>query len=512
MNFMDDTIATGIENETDPFADSSEGQTGASKRPFTRDEDSNLVSDLGPSLVYALFSTSKMVQIYELDNNAVKRSVGELHAVLFKLFRLEERAHLRIASEYLTLNDERIPVDPQSFGTFQYMMDEMKKREVEGIEFFPGVNEKMIGTFLKVFFELEDGDEPFDRLEERIKQADIQHIVVTQLIEMERHLRAHSRDQQDVKLESNRIFFRTVALMKDLVRGIERQNSIQVRKAKRLTQQMVDIIQTDESIFLGLASIKKFDEYTYAHSVNVCILSMAMGDQLRLCKSDIARLGLAALFHDIGKVYIPVSIVNSPGKLEGRDWDLMKYHTIFGIKELSKVKSFKEMMDAMYVSLQHHVHFDMNGYPQKKNGWDLRLFSRIVTIGDFFDAMTSPRVYRPNPLQPDKVLRFILMNSGSIFDPFLAKVFIQTMGFYPVGTVVELDTGEKGVVIRQNHRAGLLRRPIVRVFPAAGTSGDGGGLSDLSVRRVDGAYERSVVRVLEETGYAGQKDANFLVQ
>jgi putative nucleotidyltransferase with HDIG domain len=507
MDFMDETSIADIEGESDPFAEPAAERSGGAKRSCATDED----SQLGPSLVYALFSASKMVQIYEIDNNAVKRSVGELHAVLQKLFRCEERALLRISSEYLTLNDERITVDPQSFSTFQYLMDELKKREVEGIEFFPGVNEKTIGTFLKVFFELDEGDEPFDRLEEQIKRADIQHIVVTQLIEMERHLRVHAADQQDVRLESNRIFFRTVGLMKDLVRGIERQNSIQVRKAKRLTQQMVDIIQTDESIFLGLASIKKFDEYTYAHSVNVCIFSMAMGDQLRLCKSDIARLGLAALFHDIGKVYIPVSIVNSPDKLEGRDWELMKYHTVFGIKELSKVKSFKEILDAMYVSLQHHVHYDLNGYPQKKNGWDLRLFSRIVTIADFYDAMTTPRVYRPNPLQPERVLRFILMKSGSIFDPFLAKVFIQTMGFYPVGTVVELDTGERGVVVRQNHSAGLLRRPVVRLLSTAESSEEHGGVIDLSSRRADRTYERSIVRTLEEADYAAQKDANFLL-
>ncbi|MBI4720367.1 MAG: hypothetical protein HY770_03920, partial [Chitinivibrionia bacterium] len=174
---MDDTSPTGVENETDPFADSAPEGTDAARRPFGEDEDANLVSDLGPSLVYALFSASKMVQIYELDNNAVKRSVGEFYAVLHKLFHLEERALLRISSEYLTLNDERIPVDPQSFGTFQYLMDEMKKREVEGIEFFPGVSEKMIGSFLKVFFELEDGEEPFDRLEDRLKNADIQHII-----------------------------------------------------------------------------------------------------------------------------------------------------------------------------------------------------------------------------------------------------------------------------------------------------------------------------------------------
>jgi putative nucleotidyltransferase with HDIG domain len=450
------------------------------------------------------------VQIYELDNNAVKRSVKELIVTLQKLFRLDERAFLRISSEYLTLNDERITVDPQSFGTFQYIMDEMKKREVESIEFFPGVTEQAIGTFLKILFDLEDGEEPFDRLEEKLKHAQIQHIIISQLIEMERYLRSDTVDQQNIKRESNRIFFRTVALMKDLVKGIERQHTIQVKKAKRLTQQMVDIIQTDESIFLGLASIKNFDEYTFAHSVNVSILSMAMGDQLRLRKSDIARLGLAALFHDLGKVYIPVNIVNNPNRLEGHDWDLMKYHTVFGIKELSKVKSFNEMVDAMYVSLQHHVHYDMNGYPQKRDGWDLKLFSRIVTIADYYDAMTSPRVYRPNPLYPEKVLRFIIMKSGTIFDPLLAKVFIQTMGFYPVGTMVELSTGMQGIVIRQNQGPRFLRRPVVKLFSSVSGENDEETLIDCSQKRVDGTYPHSIAKILHTGEYDAEKETQFL--
>lgn len=473
-------------------------------------EESSAAADLGPSFVYALFSTSKMVQIYELDNNAVKRSVKELLGILQNLFRLDERALLRISSEYLTLNDERISVDPQSFGTFQYIMDEMKKREVESIEFFPGITERAIGTFLKIFFELEEGEEPFDRLEERLKSADLQHIIVAQLIEMERYLRSDTVDQQNIKRESNRIFFRTVALMKDLVKGIERQHTIQVRKAKRLTQQMVDIIQTDESIFLGLASIKNFDEYTFAHSVNVSILSMAMGDQLRLRKSDIARLGLAALFHDVGKVYIPVNIVNSPERLEGHDWDLMKYHTVFGIKELSKVKSFKEMIDAMYVCLQHHVHYNMNGYPQKQEGWDLRLFSRIVTIADYYDAMTSPRVYRPDPLHPEKVLLFIILNGGTIFDPFLTKVFIQTMGFYPVGTVVQLDSGETGIVVRQNQGPHLLRRPVVQLFEGGSGEDDEEALIDCSRRSADGTHSHSIVKILHEGEYDDTRRSQFI--
>jgi putative nucleotidyltransferase with HDIG domain len=467
--------------------------------------------EAGPLLVHALFSISKMVKIYELDNNTVKRGISELLQLLQRIFSSQERAVLRIASECLILNDERIPMSSQSFGTFQYLMDEMKKREVESIEFFPGVDERELGIFMKIFHEIEESKEPFDSMEERREHAKIRHIAITQLIEMQRRLRDYSIDLQDVKLESNRIYFRTVALMREVVRGIEQLHSIQVKKATRLTQQMVDIMQTDESILLGLASIKNFDEYTFTHSVNVCVLSMAMGDKLRLCKSDIARLGLAALFHDIGKVYIPLTIVNNPNKLEGRDWELMKYHTFFGVKELSKVKSIQEMTDAMFVSLQHHVHYDMNGYPQKKTGWDLRLFTRIVTIADYYDAMTSPRVYRPSPLRPDKVLSFILQKSGRIFDPFLAKIFIKSMGVYPVGTLVELDDGTRAIVIKQNDDPRFLAKPYVKLIPEESTDKEN-RVVDLSEKKGSFSYEHTITKVIPGGEFAAEKNASFLAE
>jgi putative nucleotidyltransferase with HDIG domain len=299
-----------------------------------------------------------------------------------------------------------------------------------------------------------------------------------------------------------------VLIVGEVLKGIEERRAIQVRKAERLTQQMVDIIQTDESILVGLASIKQFDEYTFTHSVNVCILSMLIADRLGLEKSDIARLGVAALLHDIGKTYIPQTILNKPGKLTDQDWELMKYHTFFGVKELSRIKSLREVADGLFVTLQHHVHYNMNGYPSRPGGWDLRLFSRIVTVADYFDAMTTPRVYQEVPFTPDRALRFILLESGEIFDPFIAKVFIQAMGVYPIGTVLELDTGERAVVVRQNEHRRFIHRPVVALL---GSTGKQEGLIDLTEGKAGGnGYQRSVLRAFYEESAEIEKGQAFV--
>ena len=469
------------------------------------------INRIGPQFVHYLFSASKTVQVHDLNNRATQRVLSELMKPLQELFGLGDTARLFVSMDYLHINDVRVSVDPQNFGPFLYVIEEMKSRDVEAIEVSAGVDADEIGRFLKIFFsEPPDGD-VYNNLVGHLEQANITNIRITQHVERERQLEDSRKYKKDIREESNRVFFRTVLLMRDVLRGIEQKRVIEVRKAARLTQQMVDIIQTDETILVGLASIKKFDEYTFAHSVNVCILSMIMGDRLRLYKSDIAHLGVAALLHDIGKTYIPQTILNKPGRLEDKDWELMKYHTFFGVKELSRIKSLREVADALFVSLQHHVHFNMDGYPQKPSEWDLRLFTRIVTIADYYDAMTTPRIYATEPLTPDKALRFILQKSGEIFDPFITKVFIQAMGIYPIGTVVELDTGERGVVVRQNQASRFVHRPLVSLLDSDGNYDPDSEPVDLSEPSSSGnGFTRTVVKAFYSESSEHQKSKHFV--
>jgi HD-GYP domain-containing protein (c-di-GMP phosphodiesterase class II) len=416
---------------------------------------------------------------------------------------------IRSANEVLLLNEYRIPVEPQHYAPFSYWVEEMKKREVEAIEINSGVNEAQVGAFLAEFFKVDEGEAACGEIERRLKAAGIDTIAVTRHVEHETRLAEVRRTVADVRQESNRVYFRTVALMGNVLRTAEEKQILQVRKAKRLTQQMVDIIQTDESMLVGLASIKNFDAYTFAHSVNVCILSMLVGDRMRLEKADVARLGVTALMHDIGKTYIPATILNSTGKLTEREWELMKYHTFFGVKELSRVNALREAIDSMFVAVQHHAQFNGNGYPQHPHGWKLRLFSRIVTVADYYDAMTAYRIYQKEPITPDQALQYILINAGGIFDPFVSKVFIQALGLYPVGTIVELDNGEIGVVTRQNGDNRLLHRPVVEVLHA-----DGGRVAretiDLAERDPVGGYSRTIVRALHESQVDVDKRLYFL--
>lgn len=472
-------------------------------------EEREFLEQSGEELVIRLFAACKTLRLYNASNRAAQRALADLMQTLQRILEREGRVLLRSSNEFLLLNDHRIATDPQHYAPFEFWVEEMRKREVEAIEITSGADDQGAAVFLTTFFQVEGGEEAQAEIERRLAEAGVTSFALARHIERETRLTEVKRQGVDVREESNRVYFRTVALMGNVLRTAEEKQVLQVRKAKRLTQQMVDIIKTDESMLVGLASIKSFDAYTFAHSVNVCIYSMLIGDRMRLEKADVARLGLAALLHDIGKTYIPATILNSNGKLSEREWELMKYHTFFGVKELSRVNALREATDSLFVAAQHHAQFNGNGYPRRPGGWKLRLFSRIVTVADYYDAMTAYRIYQKEPITPDQVLQYIVSNAGNIFDPFLPKVFVQAMGLYPVGTIVELDTGDIGVVTRQNGDLRLLHRPVVEVLHGE-TGGFEREIIDLAERDPQGRYPRRIMRALHESKVDVDKRLCFL--
>ncbi|HET6348258.1 MAG TPA: HD-GYP domain-containing protein [Candidatus Krumholzibacteria bacterium] len=472
-------------------------------------EEREFLEQCGEELVIRMFAASKTLRLYDVSNRAAQRALADLMQTLRRVLEREGRVVLRSSNEFLLLNEHRVVADPQHYGPFEFWVTEMARREIEVIEIGSGADEGQVARFLTEFHRVEAGENAPTELERRLAEAGATSISVGRYIERATQLTEVRREVTDVRQESNRVYFRTVALMGNVLRTAEEKQVLQVRKAKRLTQQMVDIIQTDESMLVGLASIKSFDAYTFAHSVNVCIYSMLIGDRMRLEKADVARLGLAALLHDIGKTYIPATILNSNGKLSEREWELMKYHTFFGVKELSRVNALRDAVDSMFVAAQHHAQFNGNGYPQRPGGWKLRLFSRIVTVADYFDAMTAYRLYQKEPITPDQALQFLVNNAGNIFDPFIPKVFVQAMGLYPAGTIVELDQGEIGVVTRQNGDHRLLHRPVVEVL-RSDHGGMGREIIDLAERDPAGRYPRRIVRALHESQVDVDKRLCFL--
>lgn len=467
-----------------------------------------IIDRVGPMLVHYLFSAGKTVQIHDLNNRAAQTALSKLRETLRELMETEGRVSVTVATDLLSINDVRVVVDNQSVGPVLCLIDQMKKRKVEEIDFAPEVSTEELGSFLKLFFSEPSEEDMFGELSRKLSDAGVVNIRLAEWIERVKYLRDAKVNKQEIREESNRVMSRAIMFMGEVMRAISQRRPIQLAKANRITQQIADIIRTDETILLGLASIKDYDEYTFSHSVNVSVLSMLLADRMGMHKSDTAQVGIAAMFHDVGKTHIPQTVLNKPESLSAEEWRLMERHPMLGVIELSRARSLRGIADSLFVSLQHHLLYDGAGYPAKSSPWEAHPFAHIITVADVYDAMTTPRVYRAHTMTPDGCLRFIARTSGEMFNPLVAKAFIRAMGVYPVGSVVRLDSGEHAVVTRQNQHCRLMHRPIVTLLPESGAPGE---QVDTAERSSDGtAFRRTIVASMHEKRYEARKASCFI--
>ncbi len=233
---------------------------------------------------------------------------------------------------------------------------------------------------------------------------------------------------------------------------------IDTRRVKAVVQDMIGSIFRNREALLSLARIKDYDAYTYQHSLNVATLALNLGVSVGVLEDELFRMGVGALLHDIGKTRIPDSIVRKPGRLTEDEFRIVRQHTVLGAQLLLEHRGVPE--DSVNAALNHHERFDGSGYPRGLSGHGIGKFGLLCAVCDVYDAMTTHRPYQ-RAFSPAAALRRLYEWAGRFFHPVYVQKFIQCVGVYPAGTVVRLDTGEMGVVVRQNRDD--LVRPWVRV-------------------------------------------------
>jgi HD-GYP domain-containing protein (c-di-GMP phosphodiesterase class II) len=261
----------------------------------------------------------------------------------------------------------------------------------------------------------------------------------------------------------------------------------------RLTEHLAELISEDPAQALLLTTVKSYDEYTYHHMVNVCILSLALARAIGLSHEQSIALGIGGLLHDVGKVKVPREVLQHDGLLNEEQWRLIQRHPVDGAG-LVAVTTRDPLHPAVSVVLEHHAAFDGSGYPSLSGRRVASLPSRIVSVADCFDAITSKRSYR-KPEERRQALAILQMGAGRSFDPRVVRTFVRLVGLFPVGSLVQLSTGEVGVVVRNHEHA--LGRPTIRlVLDAEGSAAEATEI-DLSEKLPDGAFRWSVVRTID---------------
>jgi HD-GYP domain-containing protein (c-di-GMP phosphodiesterase class II) len=471
------------------------------KAPLVQSD--NLLQPLGRALVITFYAASQSLRIYPLENATVQKSLDEMHRIARRLLEREGTLELRVVGDFLFLNDARLRLDLSDYAAFSYVLGALGRHGIGRVDLGAGMVRQDLAAFLSLLLQDGDGDAAaYERIRDRLAAAGVAHIE----IEPERSTEAAEDpvDADRAKEAAKLTYFQSVHVAKEVLTDTRLGRVVNLRRVKRAVQSIVDQVLNNETSMLGMTALRDYDEYTFTHSVNVCIISVIIGQKLGLTKVQLYELGLGALFHDIGKQRIDPEVLNKTSGLNEREWAEMQRHPAEGLLALFGMRGLTEVpYRAMLMAYEHHMKVDLTGYPRNIRPRQPTLFSRIVATADGFDAATSKRSYQSQPYPADEVLREMRDNPKRGYDQLLVKSLINVTGVFPVGTLAILDTHELAVVTARNPDPLRVHQPIVKIIA------DGNGVMLAEPFTTDlaegdpatGKQKRAVVKTIHPATY-----------
>lgn len=455
----------------------------------------------GRALVQRLSVLLKTVRLYDGSNVNVVSAARAAAETVRTIHAMESALDLSILLDTLLLNEVRLKTDLAGHRTFRAFMQMLTDRGIGSLRIDADATADDLVRFGQEFHRVDPrSEDPYGEMAEGLRRAGLKTIHVEVLLDMDRS-EEDGLLKENLKQRSVKLFFQSIDAARRIL-SVSDLSKMNFKRAKRVIHRMVDIMGEEESYLLSLTTIKNYDEYTFNHSANVAIYSIAFGQRMGLEKQVLADLGMAALFHDIGKTRVPKEVLNKPGRLDEEEWAVMKAHTVHGAGMLLESRQLTDsVIRNVLVAFEHHLNLDLGGYPTLKDRRDLNLFSRMVSICDCFDALTTPRVYRKVRYAPQEALSLMMEGRGTVFDPVLLKIFVNTVGVYPIGTLVELDTGEMAVVHRTNQAPKQGDAPLVKLFADAAGHPLPEKMIDLSRKDEEGRPLATIVRSVDPADY-----------
>lgn len=436
-----------------------------------------------------LVALKRKTLLYPAQHPELLDGLRRLHRSLAAL--LDELGDITYAmhDEDLFIESELLIRESVTYAAF---IKECEAMDIGAITFLAGATEQELEAFMDALCTDRQTLENEGGLANRLKNREVTNIVISSSAaesEVEEHEETETKAAKEV-------YNSAVTAVKDIMKSAKIGQGVSVQKVEKIVGGLTEALFTDHLNLLGLTVIKSYDETTFYHSVNTCILCLSLGNNLSLEHDKLAILGAAALLHDIGKVNVPKDLTTKPMPLTPEEFEVMKRHPIEGAEILSQMPGMHKL--SMVVAYEHHVGYDLSGYPKLTNKERPHLFSRIVQVADSYEAGTAMRPFKGSKL-PDQVLAEMIRQSGRTFDPVIMKAFVQTLSIYPVGSVVLLDSGEIAVVYETN-TADLARPRIKVAIDENGKHLDPAEAAVLAMsdRTADGeGYARSIIRVID---------------
>ena len=465
----------------------------------------------GRDFIIAFYGTLRAIKLYPLEHTAVQRSLVELSAIAREIVTRERDLEFRFSGEFIFINTTRLRLDLTNYGSFGYLLKTCRENGIGVIRVHEDATERAWRVLLSLLESPMEGD-PDERREHisgRLSEAGLTSLELGPPQDNPND----TQQAEQTKDAANRTYSRSVALTRDVINSVRMGRTPSIKKIKRVVQGIVDQILNEETSLIGLTAIRDYDEYTFTHSVNVCIFAVALGRRLGMSRLQLFELGMSALMHDIGKSRVPVGILNKSADLSEDEWLRIAAHPWLGVLVLFNMQGHQEEASyrAMTVAYEHHMRTNLSGYPKVVRPRVPSMTSKIVAVADCYDAATSRRSYQTVPYPPSAVLQDMRDNPRRGMDAVVVKAFINLLGIYPPGTLVVLDTFELAVVFAANPGFDALSRPIVRIVSDANGNMIAPPLEvDLAQVDSNGDYPRTIIKTADPDRY-GINIGDFIV-
>ena len=283
-------------------------------------------------------------------------------------------------------------------------------------------------------------------------------------------------------------------VIRDIMQDVRMGKNIDSQRVKRVVNSMIDSILSNQAALISLTRIKDYDEYTFVHSINVCILCLTLGRHLDFRREELEEMGIGSLLHDVGKMRVPPQILNKAGKLTDEEFREIQKHPLYTLEVLEKTEGIPKA--SKEVALQHHERYNGRGYPYGLRGEEIGRFGQIAAIIDVYDAITSDRIYK-KAIPLHEGIRMIYQGVNEDFNQILVERFIQCVGIYPAGTLVLLDSEEIGFISAVN-QGQLLRPNVLLVYRDSKNRYPQPFVIDLMEKREDSqGFKRTIVMPLD---------------
>ncbi len=455
------------------------------------------------AIVFAFYQLFRTAQIHAIDNQALARPIQTMFELTQQIFLRDGRVSLQMKDRALFLNGAKLKLTTEEYEFANRIFEFFRERGMIGFDIDGALTPDNIRRLLTILVYAPPQDRTFKSIDTALKAASIPFHPIKPVFETKQ-----KDDTGDLRARTFSAYSRLVVLYRSLMSDSKATGTIRqqyIRKIARTVQSLVDICLEDHTLLVAAAAVKNAEEYPSHHAANVSLLAMALGKIVGIGKVDLADLGVAAVFHDVGLRMCPAELLEKGGALDNRERAVINQHPIRSVEYLLEERRFtKSALSRIIVAFEHHRTATGSGYPPGSRKPDL--FSRIVTIADVYDALTSERPWRKAYL-PDVAINLMMRDSGEQYDEALLKTFINLVGLYPPGTLVRTDAGEIGVVLSGGGDPLRVSRPVVLLLD---DNRDPRDTVDLLDRTALGGYRRTIVGS-EDPGVFGIQTSGFLI-